>query len=179
MPDGYLAAAYASVRAAGGLCIADEVQVGYGRLGDFFWGFQQQGVVPDIVTMAKCTGNGVPVGAVVTTRTIAETLRTEEGSFFSSMGGSPLGSVAALATIDTIVEGLQENAAVIGRHIADRVRPSPPITPSSAPSTGWVSTEGSSWYATARLSSPPPKRHWPSASECSSSGSSSSPRATT
>jgi 4-aminobutyrate aminotransferase-like enzyme len=74
------------------------------------------------VTMAKCTGNGVPVGAVVTTRAIAETLRTSEGSFFSSMGGSPLGCVAALATLDVIEsEGLQENAAVIGRHIADRV----------------------------------------------------------
>ncbi len=122
LPDGYLAAAYASVRAAGGLCVADEVQVGYGRLGDYFWGFQQQGVVPDIVTMAKCTGNGIPVGAVVTSRAIAETLRTEEGSFFSSMGGSPLGAVAALATLDVIEsEGLQQNAAIIGRHIADRV----------------------------------------------------------
>jgi len=122
LPDGYLAAAYASVRAAGGVCVADEVQVGYGRLGDFFWGFEQQAVVPDIVTMAKCTGNGVPVGAVVTTRAIAETLRTEEGSFFSSMGGSPLGSVAALATLEVLEsEGLQENAAIIGRHIADRV----------------------------------------------------------
>ena len=61
LPDGYLAAAYASVRAAGGLCVADEVQVGYGRLGDYFWGFDQQQVVPDIVTMAKCTANGIPV----------------------------------------------------------------------------------------------------------------------
>ncbi|MCZ3387939.1 MAG: aminotransferase [Actinomycetia bacterium] len=122
LPDGYLAAAYASVRAAGGLCVADEVQVGYGRLGDYFWGFEQQEVVPDIVTMAKCTGNGVPVGAVVTTRAIAETLRTEEGSFFSSMGGSPLGAVAALATLEVIEsEGLQQNAAVIGRHIAGRI----------------------------------------------------------
>lgn len=122
LPDGYLASAYASVRAAGGICVADEVQVGYGRLGDYFWGFEQQGVVPDIVTMAKCTGNGVPVGAVVTTREIAETLRTSEGSFFSSMGGSPLGSVAALATLDVIEsEGLQANAAAIGDHIAERV----------------------------------------------------------
>lgn len=122
LPDGYLAAAYDSVRAAGGICVADEVQVGYGRLGDFFWGFEQQGAVPDIVTMAKCTGNGIPVGAVVTTRVIAETMRRQEGSFFSSMGGSPVGCAAALATLDVIEgEGLQANAAAIGRHIADRV----------------------------------------------------------
>jgi 4-aminobutyrate aminotransferase-like enzyme/Ser/Thr protein kinase RdoA (MazF antagonist) len=122
LPDGYLAAAFASVRAAGGICVADEVQVGYGRLGDYFWGFEQQDAVPDIVTMAKCTGNGIPVGAVVTTREIAETLRREEGSFFSSMGGSPVGCAAALATLDVIEdEGLQANAAAIGRHIAGRV----------------------------------------------------------
>jgi 4-aminobutyrate aminotransferase-like enzyme len=121
LPDGYLQRAYASVRAAGGLCIADEVQVGYGRLGDHFWGFEQQEVVPDIVTMAKCTGNGIPVGAVVTTRAIADQLLAE-GSFFSSMGGSPVGSAAALATLDAIEsEGLQANAASIGRRIADGV----------------------------------------------------------
>lgn len=118
LPDGYLEKVYASVRAAGGLCIADEVQVGYGRLGDYFWGFQQQDVVPDIVTMAKCTGNGIPVGAVVTTRAIADAL-LQEGSFFSSMGGSPVGCAAALATLDVLeTEGLQENAARIGRRIA-------------------------------------------------------------
>jgi 4-aminobutyrate aminotransferase-like enzyme/Ser/Thr protein kinase RdoA (MazF antagonist) len=122
LPDGYLEAAYASVRAAGGICVADEVQVGYGRLGDYFWGFEQQNVVPDIVTMAKCTANGVPVGAVVTTREIAETLRRQEGSFFSSMGGSPVGCAAALATLDVLEsEGLQANAAAVGQHIADRV----------------------------------------------------------
>jgi 4-aminobutyrate aminotransferase-like enzyme/Ser/Thr protein kinase RdoA (MazF antagonist) len=121
LPDGYLQHAFASVRAAGGLCIADEVQVGYGRLGDHFWGFEQQGVVPDIVTMAKCTGNGIPVGAVVTTRALADQLLAE-GSFFSSMGGSPVGSAAALATLDVIEsEGLQENAAYIGRRITAQV----------------------------------------------------------
>jgi 4-aminobutyrate aminotransferase-like enzyme len=121
LPDGYLASAYTSVRAAGGLCVADEVQVGYGRLGDFFWGFQQQDAVPDIVTMAKCTGNGIPVGAVVTTGAIAEQLRVE-GSFFSSMGGSPVGSVAALATLDALEsEGLQGNAVRIGHRIANGV----------------------------------------------------------
>jgi len=122
LPDGYLKAVYESTRAAGGLCVADEVQVGYGRLGDFFWGFEQQGVVPDIVTMAKCTGNGVAVGAVVTTRALAEQLRSE-GSFFSSMGGSPVGSVAALATLEALeTEGLQANAVRIGHRIGEGVR---------------------------------------------------------
>src|SRR6185436_16032644 len=72
LPDGYLAAVYAAVRRHGGLAVADEVQVGYGRLGRWFWGFEQQDVVPDIVTVAKATGNGYPLGAVVTSRAIAE-----------------------------------------------------------------------------------------------------------
>ena len=77
LPDGYLAAAYDQVRAAGGLCIADEVQTGLGRLGDWFWAFESQGVVPDVVTVAKAAGNGVPVGAVVTTRAIADAFAAE------------------------------------------------------------------------------------------------------
>ncbi len=86
LPDGYLQAAYAHVRAAGGLCIADEVQVGYARLGAHFWGFEQQGVVPDIVTIAKSTGNGHPVAAVITTSAIADALEGH-GGFFASVGG--------------------------------------------------------------------------------------------
>ena len=72
LPDGYLEAVYATVRAHGGLCIADEVQVGYGRLGHHFFGFEQQGVVPDIITVAKAMGNGHPIGGVITRRAIAE-----------------------------------------------------------------------------------------------------------
>ena len=75
LPDGYLAAVYAEVRRHGGLAIADEVQVGYGRLGHWFWGFEQQGVVPDIVTVAKAMGNGHPLGAVITTRAVADAYR--------------------------------------------------------------------------------------------------------
>src|SRR5262249_26970941 len=75
-PDGYLAGAYKAVRAAGGLCIADGVQVGFGRLGDAFWGFETHGVVPDIVTMGKPMGNGHPMAAVVTTRAIADAFDT-------------------------------------------------------------------------------------------------------
>ena len=114
LPDGYLQAAYAHVRAAGGLCIADEVQVGYGRLGAHFWGFEQQGVVPDIVTLAKATGNGHPVAAVVTTAEIADALQGQ-GGFFASVGGSPVSCEIALAVLDVIEqEGLQANALRVG-----------------------------------------------------------------
>jgi 4-aminobutyrate aminotransferase-like enzyme/Ser/Thr protein kinase RdoA (MazF antagonist) len=114
LPDGYLPAAYAHVRAAGGLCIADEVQVGYGRLGAHFWGFEQQGVVPDIVTIAKATGNGHPVAAVITTDAIAAALEGK-GGFFASVGGGPVSCEIGLAVLDVIEEErLQENAQRVG-----------------------------------------------------------------
>ncbi len=121
LPDGYLAEVYAAVRAAGGLCIADEVQVGYGRLGHHFWGFEQQGAVPDIVTVAKAMGNGHPLGAVITTRAVAEGYRSQ-GYFFSSAGGSPVSSVVGLTVLDVLRdEGLQENARVVGDHLRARL----------------------------------------------------------
>lgn len=121
LPDGYLEAVYAATRAAGGLCLADEVQVGYGRLGEHFWGFEQQGVVPDVVTVAKAMGNGHPLGAVVTTRAIAEGFRSQ-GYFFSSAGGSPVSSVVGLTVLDVLEdEGLQENARVVGAHLRRRL----------------------------------------------------------
>ena len=91
----YLDSVYAMVRARGGVCIADEVQVGYGRLGRYFWGFEEQGVVPDVITVAKGMGNGHPLGAVITRREIADALE-EEGYFFSSTGGSPVSSSATV-----------------------------------------------------------------------------------
>jgi 4-aminobutyrate aminotransferase-like enzyme/Ser/Thr protein kinase RdoA (MazF antagonist) len=122
MPDGYLAGAYELVRQHGGVTIADEVQVGYGRLGDYFWGVQQQGAVPDIISVAKAMGNGFPLGAVITRKDIAEAL-TREGNFFSSAGGSPASSVAGLAVLDIIRdEGLQQNAATVGRHLVSRIQ---------------------------------------------------------
>ncbi len=122
LPDGYLEAVYATVRAHGGLCIADEVQVGYGRLGHHFFGFEQQGVVPDIITVAKAMGNGHPIGGVITRRAIAESLR-ETGSFFSSAGGSTVSCRAGLAVLDALRDdGLQANAASVGDHFARRVR---------------------------------------------------------
>ncbi|MEZ0355574.1 aminotransferase [Mycobacterium sp. SA01] len=121
LPDGYLTAVYAAVRAAGGLAIADEVQVGYGRTGRWFWSFQQQNVVPDIVTVAKAMGNGQPLGAVITTREIAERYRTQ-GYFFSSAGGSPVSCVVGLTVLDQLEkEGLQHNALVVGDHLRDRI----------------------------------------------------------
>ncbi|WP_295120521.1 aminotransferase [uncultured Leifsonia sp.] len=122
LPDGYLAGVYERVRARGGVCIADEVQVGYGRLGHFFWGSEQQGVVPDVITIAKAMGNGHPLGAVITRREIAESFAAE-GSFFSSAGGSPVSSVVGLTVLDVMRdERLQQNAAAVGDHLAARLR---------------------------------------------------------
>ncbi len=121
LPDGYLSAVYAATREAGGLCIADEVQVGYGRLGEHFWGFEQQGATPDIVTIAKSMGNGHPLGAVVTTKAIADGYRSQ-GYFFSSAGGSPVSCRAGIAVLDILKdELLQENARTVGAHLKSRL----------------------------------------------------------
>ncbi|MFJ1767026.1 aminotransferase class III-fold pyridoxal phosphate-dependent enzyme [Amycolatopsis sp. NPDC088138] len=118
-PDGYLAEAFAAVRAAGGLCICDEVQVGFGRFGDVFWGFESQGVVPDIVTMGKPIGNGHPLAAVVTTREIADEFDTGM-KYFNTFGGNPVSCAIGLAVLDEIAEqGLQRHAAETGRHFKD------------------------------------------------------------
>lgn len=120
-PDGYLKAVYGAVRAHGGVAIADEVQVGFGRLGEWFWGFQQQEVIPDIVAVAKSIGNGQPLGAVITTREIADRYRTQ-GYFLSSTGGSPVSSVIGIAVLDAIQdERLQENAQSVGTHLKSRL----------------------------------------------------------
>jgi alanine-glyoxylate transaminase/(R)-3-amino-2-methylpropionate-pyruvate transaminase len=109
----YLPEAYAIAREHGGLCIADEVQTGFGRTGTHFWGFQSSGVVPDIVTMAKGIGNGWPLAAVTTRREIAEALT--QRLHFNTFGGNPVSMAAGLAVLDIIEEdGLQENARVVG-----------------------------------------------------------------
>ena len=121
LPPGYLKHIYAMVRARGGVCIADEVQVGYGRLGHHFWGFDEQGVTPDIITIAKGMGNGHPLGAVITTRAIADALE-KEGYFFSSAGGSPVSCVVGMTVLDIMRdERLQENARVVGAHLKRRL----------------------------------------------------------
>ena len=113
-PQGYLTAAYEHARAAGALCIADEIQVGFGRLGSHMWGFETQGALPDIVTLGKPMGNGHPIGAVVTTREIAEAF--DNGmEFFSSFGGNPVSTSIALAVLDILKdEKLQANATTVG-----------------------------------------------------------------
>ncbi|MEV7155404.1 aminotransferase [Streptomyces misionensis] len=121
LPDGYLAEVYAAVRRHGGLAIADEVQVGYGRLGHWFWGFEQQGVLPDIVCVAKAMGNGHPLGAVITSKDVADRYR-EQGYFFSSTGGSPVSSIVGLTVLDTLRdEDLQGNAARVGGQLKRRL----------------------------------------------------------
>ncbi len=121
LPDGYLRRVYGLVRAVGGLCVADEVQVGYGRTGHYFWAFEQQEVVPDIVTVAKPAGNGMAVGAVITTRAIADAF-SSQGSFFSSVGGSPVSARVGLTVLEVIEsEGLQENARDVGDHLHGRL----------------------------------------------------------
>ncbi len=122
LPEGYLADVYARVRAAGGLCIADEVQVGFGRMGSSFWGFEQSGVRPDIIAIAKPMGNGFPIGGVITSKRVADALASQ-GQFFSSAGGNPLSCRVGIAVLDAMAEeGLQENARVVGAHLADGFR---------------------------------------------------------
>ncbi|MDB4879439.1 MAG: aminotransferase [Gemmatimonadetes bacterium] len=114
----YLQEAYAVVREHGGLCIADEVQTGFGRTGDHFWGFENFGVVPDFVTMAKGIGNGAPLAAVTTRMEIAQTLK--QRVHFNTYGGNPVSMAAGLAVLDVIEEeGLQENARVVGARFKD------------------------------------------------------------
>jgi len=119
LPVGYLTAAYAAVRAAGGVCIADEVQVGFGRVGTHRWGFETQGVVPDIVTLGKPIGNGHPMGAVITTPAIAESFDTGM-EYFNTFGGNPVSCAIGLAVLDVIEhERLQERARTVGGRLTD------------------------------------------------------------
>jgi 4-aminobutyrate aminotransferase-like enzyme len=116
LPDGYLAAAYQIVREAGGVCIADEVQVGFGRVGAHWWAFEAQGVVPDIVTLGKPMGNGHPLSAVVTTRRIAEAFAAQT-TYFNTFGGNPVSCEVGSAVLDVMErEGLRANALEVGRY---------------------------------------------------------------
>jgi len=120
-PTGYLGETYKHVRAAGGVCIADEVQVGFGRLGTHFWGFETQNVVPDIAVFGKPIGNGFPLAAVVATHEIAATF--DNGmEFFSTFGGNPVACAAGLAVLDVLEEEhLQENALRTGRYLTAKL----------------------------------------------------------
>ena len=121
-PPGYLREVYKHVRVAGAVCIADEVQVGFGRLGTHFWGFETQGVVPDIVVLGKPIGNAFPLAAVVTTKEIAASFASGM-EFFSTFGGNPVACAAGLALMDVLEEEkLQENALRVGTHLNDRLQ---------------------------------------------------------
>uniref|UniRef100_A0A383WHZ5 alanine--glyoxylate transaminase n=1 Tax=Tetradesmus obliquus TaxID=3088 RepID=A0A383WHZ5_TETOB len=121
LADGYLPAVHKLVREHGGVCIADEVQTGFGRTGSAFWGFENAGVMPDIVTMAKGIGNGLPLAAVVTTPEIAASLAKR--IHFNTFGGNPVCSAGGRAVLRVIErEGIQQNAAAVGSHLLSRLR---------------------------------------------------------
>jgi len=115
-PENYLSEVYRHVHVAGGVCIADEVQVGFGRLGSHFWGFATQGVIPDIVVLGKPIGNGFPLAAVITTEEIADAFGNGM-EFFSTFGGNPVACATGLAVLDVLEEErLQENARAVGEY---------------------------------------------------------------
>ncbi len=120
MPPGYMSGAAERVRAAGGLYIADEVQAGFGRTGDHMWGFERDGVIPDIVVMAKGIGNGFPLGAVVTRKHIAAPMA--EKFMFHTYGANPTSCAAGRAVLQVIDEdNLQDNARQVGAALLERL----------------------------------------------------------
>jgi 4-aminobutyrate aminotransferase-like enzyme/Ser/Thr protein kinase RdoA (MazF antagonist) len=122
LPPGYLRDVYAAARAAGAVCVADEVQTGFGRAGSHFWMFETQGVVPDIVTLGKPIGNGHPMGAVITTPEIARSFANGM-EYFNTFGGNPVSCAVGLAVLDVIRdERLQENARTTGAYLTAGVR---------------------------------------------------------
>jgi 4-aminobutyrate aminotransferase-like enzyme len=122
LPDRYLASVYAIIRGAGGVCIADEVQTAYGRMGTHFYAFEAQRVVPDIVVLGKPIGNGYPLGAVVTTREIAASF--DNGmEFFSTFGGSTVSCAVGLEVLAVVEEErLQDHAKKVGDVLLDRLQ---------------------------------------------------------
>jgi len=122
LPDGYLEVAYAHVRKAGGLCIADEVQTGYGRVGSHFYAFESQGVTPDVVVLGKPIGNGHPIAAVITTPEIAGSF--DDGmEFFSTFGGNTVSCAVGLAVLEIVLEEqLQAHALKVGNDLLDGLR---------------------------------------------------------
>jgi 4-aminobutyrate aminotransferase-like enzyme len=117
LPDGYLSQVYDAVRRAGGVCIADEVQTGFGRTGTHFYAFERYGVVPDIVVLGKPMGNGHPIGAVITTRTIADSF--DNGmEFFSTFGGNNVSCAIGLTVLEVVQhENLQAHALRVGEQL--------------------------------------------------------------
>jgi 4-aminobutyrate aminotransferase-like enzyme/Ser/Thr protein kinase RdoA (MazF antagonist) len=122
LPKNYLKKVYSHVKQAGGICIADEVQVGFGRVGDAFWGFELQDAVPDIVVLGKPIGNGHPLAAVIVTNAIADAFNNGM-EYFNTFGGNPVSMTAGLAVLDVIQEEeMQEHAKEVGNHLMDGLR---------------------------------------------------------
>jgi alanine-glyoxylate transaminase/(R)-3-amino-2-methylpropionate-pyruvate transaminase len=120
-PPEYFQIVYDIVRRHGGLCIADEVQTGFGRTGTKFWGFENWGVKPDLVTMAKGIGNGAPLGACVTRPEIAAVMKNR--LHFNTFGGNPISMTQGLATLEVIdSEDIQQNALHVGTHLKNRLQ---------------------------------------------------------
>ncbi|MEL6190084.1 MAG: aminotransferase class III-fold pyridoxal phosphate-dependent enzyme, partial [Myxococcota bacterium] len=141
LPPGYLRSAYARVRGAGGVCIADDVQTGLGRLGGSFWGFEPQEVVPDIVVLGKPLGNGYPLAAAVTTPAIAEAF-AEGPEFFSTFGGSSASCAAGRAVLEVLKrEDLPARAKSVGQQLSDGFR----ALAGAHPSIGEVRGMGLFW----------------------------------
>ena len=136
-PRGYIKRAFERVRELGGVCISDEVQTGFGRTGEHYWGFQGHDVVPDIVTMAKGIGNGFPMAAVVTTPEIASHLgeisfkvninilikfKIGQALHFNTFGGNPMASAVGLSVLDVIKEErCQENSLEVGTYLLQQL----------------------------------------------------------
>ena len=119
LPEGYLSTVYDRIRAGGGICIADEVQTGLGRVGSHFWAFQTQGVVPDIVTIGKPFGNGHPLAAVVCSETVAAAFANGM-EYFNTFGGNPVSCAVGLAVLDVVRdEGLQDQARTVGTYLVE------------------------------------------------------------
>ncbi|XP_077504942.1 alanine--glyoxylate aminotransferase 2, mitochondrial-like [Amblyomma americanum] len=115
-PKGYLKKAHKLIKDKGGLFVADEVQTGFGRTGDHYWGFEGHGIMPDIVTMAKGIGNGFPLAAVITTPEISKAL--DAASFFNTFGGNPVATAVGSAVVEVLDdEGCMENARVMGNRL--------------------------------------------------------------
>ncbi len=122
LPNGYLAEVYRQIRASGGICIADEVQVGFGRTGEKFWGFELQGVVPDIVTLGKPIANGHPMGAVVCTQAVADAF-SNGMEYFNTFGGNPVSCAIGHEVLKVIQEeGLQKKAFETGEYLLNALR---------------------------------------------------------
>ena len=122
LPQNFLKQSFELVRSAGGICIADEVQVGFGRVGTNFWGFEMAGVIPDIVTMGKSMGNGHPLSALVSTKEIADKFNNGM-EYFNSFGGNPVSCAIGNAVLDVIKEeGMQQRALKVGSYLINEIK---------------------------------------------------------